>query len=282
MSGPTTPTTVRVSSYYTGRFDGDALGVMTASEELIANGNANIPGLRYGDYSKIDIDPSDDSTFWFINEYMNSGRKGVVGVFQLAPNTAVDDIGVTSIDAPVDGVLTANEDVTITIRNFGTNDITNPEVQYTINGGTAVVENYSGTIVGGASESFTFATQADLSAAGTYTIVSKTNLTGDTNTANDEVTKIVTNGLLYCEPPSDCSFGDGITKFVLETITNNPIACNTGYDDFTAMSTDLVEGTSYTLTVQTGYDSPDELASMWIDYNNNGTFEASEQVFSDV
>lgn len=282
MSGPTTPTTVRVSSYYTGRFDGDALGVMTATEELIANGNANIPGLRYGDYSKIDIDPADDATFWFINEYMNSGRKGVVGVFQLAPNTAVDDIGVTSIDAPVDGVLTANEDVTITIRNYGTNDITNPEVQYTINGGTAVVENYSGTIVGGASESFTFATQADLSAAGTYTIVSKTNLTGDTNTANDEVTKIVTSGLLYCEPPSDCSFGDGITKFVLETITNDPIPCNTGYDDFTAMSTNLDEGASYTLTVQTGYDSPDELASMWIDFNNNGTFEASEQLFSDV
>jgi len=42
---------------------------MTVNEELIAAGNANIPGLRYGDYSKIDIDPTDDTTFWFINEY---------------------------------------------------------------------------------------------------------------------------------------------------------------------------------------------------------------------
>ena len=71
---------VRVSSYYTGRYASDPLGTMTIEEQLIANGNANIPGLRYGDYSKIDIDPVNDKTFWFINEYMNSGRKNVVGV----------------------------------------------------------------------------------------------------------------------------------------------------------------------------------------------------------
>ncbi len=83
MSGPDTPSTVYVSSYFTGRLSGDPLGTMTVAEELIANGNAKIPGTRYGDYSKIDVDPSDDQTFWFINEYMNNGRKGVVGAFQI-------------------------------------------------------------------------------------------------------------------------------------------------------------------------------------------------------
>ncbi len=83
MSGPSTPSTVFVSSYYTGRMSTDPLGTMTVMEELIAQGNSNIPGLRYGDYSKMDVDPSDGSTFWFINEYMNSGRRGVVGAFQL-------------------------------------------------------------------------------------------------------------------------------------------------------------------------------------------------------
>ncbi|MEM7187004.1 MAG: choice-of-anchor J domain-containing protein [Bacteroidota bacterium] len=84
MSGPTTPSTVRVSSYYTGRLATDPLGTMTIAEELIAAGTANIPGTRYGDYSKIDIDPNDDQTFWFINEYNNGGRGGVVGVFNIA------------------------------------------------------------------------------------------------------------------------------------------------------------------------------------------------------
>ncbi|MDG1315178.1 MAG: BspA family leucine-rich repeat surface protein, partial [Flavobacteriaceae bacterium] len=95
MAGPTTPnpTNFRVSSYYTGRFNGDANGVMTASEEIIAAGNANIPGLRYGDYSKIDIDPSDDLMFWFINEYMNNGRRGVVGAFQLEALTPIANAG---------------------------------------------------------------------------------------------------------------------------------------------------------------------------------------------
>ena len=146
MSGPTTTDIVRVSSYYTGRFDGDALGTMTVAEELIANGNANIPGLRYGDYSKMDIDPADDATFWFINEYMNSGRKGVVGAFQLQPNTTVDDIGVTSITDPSSGQLTNAEEITINVRNFGINDIIDPEVQYAIDGGTPVVETFTGVL----------------------------------------------------------------------------------------------------------------------------------------
>ena len=88
MSGPNSPSTVQVSSYFTGRGSGDPLGTMTAMEEVIANGNAKIPGTRYGDYSKIDVDPADDSSFWFINEYMNGSRGGVVGVFQIQSGPA--------------------------------------------------------------------------------------------------------------------------------------------------------------------------------------------------
>lgn len=87
MSGPSTPSTVYISSYFTGRLSTDPLGTMTVSEGLIRNGNGKIPGTRYGDYSKIDVDPSDDQTFWFINEYYNSGRKGVVGAFQIQAGT---------------------------------------------------------------------------------------------------------------------------------------------------------------------------------------------------
>ena len=90
MSGPNTSSTVYISSYFTGRLASDPLGVMTITEELISNGNGKIPGTRYGDYSKIDVDPSNDSDFWFINEYYRNSRRGVVGVFQIeagAPDT---------------------------------------------------------------------------------------------------------------------------------------------------------------------------------------------------
>ena len=275
MAGPSTPnpTDFRISSYYTGRFNGDPLGTMTVTEELIAAGGQNFSSTRYGDYSKIDIDPSDDSTFWFINEYMNSGRKGVVGAFALVP-PGPDDIGVTSILSPDTGVLTSNEDIEISIRNFGSNDITNPEVQYTINGGSAVVENYSGTIVAGTTVPFTFAVQADLSAPGDYTIVSRTNLSGDNNPGNDEATKVVTNGLVYCEPAGDCSFGDGFQLVSIEEI-NNTSGCE-GYADFTNLEATLEPGNTYDLTVTTGYG--DQNVKVWIDFNDDGSFTNDEVV----
>ncbi len=275
MSGPTTTDVVRVSSYYTGRFDGDAPGVMTVAEELIANGNANIPGLRYGDYSKIDIDPADDATFWFINEYMNSGRKGVVGAFQLEPNTTVDDVGVTSITDPSSGNLTNAEEIVINVKNFGINDIIDPEVQYTIDGGTPVVETFTGVLAAGATESYTFATTADLSVQNqTYTIASRTNYGPDSNPANDEATKTVQNAIIYCNPNLDCSFGDGFELVAVEQI-NNPSGCE-GYGDFTAQIASFAAGGTYEVTFTTGYG--DQHIKGWIDFNDDGIFSNDEIV----
>ena len=198
MAGPTTPdpTNFRVGSYYTGRFDGDPAGTMTVIEEVIDVSSNNVPNIRYCDYNKMDIDPSNDSEFWFINEIIQGPRRGVVGAFQLTPPQP-NDIGMVTIDAPNSGNnLTSAEDVIVTIRNYGSNDITNPEVQYTINGGAAVVENYNGTIVAGTTEQYTFSQTADLSAQGTYDFEAKTNLPADSNTSNDTATKTVTNTIL--------------------------------------------------------------------------------------
>ena len=275
MAGPTTPnpTDNRVSSYYTGRFDGDASGVMTVQEEIIAPGNANIPGLRYGDYGKMDIDPSDDTTFWFINEYMNSGRKGVVGAFQLAPPQP-DDIGVNGMPNPITGILTAAENIEITIRNFGSNDITDPEVQYAVDGGSPVIETYSGTISAGETVSYTFTATADLSAPGNHTIIARTDLPDDSNPANDEYTKTVFNGTVYCNPSMDCSFGDGFTNVTVSDL-NHDSECE-GYADFTAFTAELAPGGSYDFTVTTGYG--DQNVRVWIDFNDDGNFTNDETV----
>ncbi|CAM3296858.1 GEVED domain-containing protein [Aequorivita lipolytica] len=198
MAGPTTPdpTTKRVSSYYTGRYASDPLNTMTIAEELIAPGNQNIPGLRYGDYSKIDLDPANDKQFWFINEYMNNGRKDVVGVFQIAPNFN-NDVGVVSIDAPVTGTLSNSEAVTVTIFNYGQNSASNIPVTFQVDGGAVISETFTGTIASAATAQYTFTATANLGTVGqTYTIVSETNLAGDEDTSNDARTKTVT----YLEP----------------------------------------------------------------------------------
>lgn len=198
MAGPTTPdpTSKRVSSYYTGRFSSDPINTMTIAEQLIAAGNQNIPGLRYGDYSKIDLDPSNDKEFWYINEYMNNGRKDVVGVFQIAPNFN-NDVGVVSIDSPETGTLSNSETVTVTIFNYGENSAANFPVTFQVDGGTVISETFSGTIASSETAQYTFTATANMGTVGTtYSITAKTNRAGDEDTSNDARTKSVT----YLEP----------------------------------------------------------------------------------
>ena len=56
---------------YTGRLAGDAPGVMTQGEGVLFAGSGSQTGLsRWGDYSSMSIDPSDNCTFWYTNEYL--------------------------------------------------------------------------------------------------------------------------------------------------------------------------------------------------------------------
>ncbi len=184
-----------VSTYFTGRHANDALGTMTITETAISLGNQNINSFsgRYGDYSKIDVDPSDNKTFWFINEINKSGTKDVVGIFKIAPDLA-DDVAVVSIDSPISSTLTNSETVTITIFNYGQNDASNFPVAYQIDGGAWITETYTGTIASSTSAQYTFYTTANLSVVGqTYVITAQTDMAGDLDNTNDASTVNVTN-----------------------------------------------------------------------------------------
>jgi hypothetical protein len=56
---------------YTGRLAGDPLGQMTLGEGTIVNGTASQThtNSRWGDYTSLNVDPIDDCTFWYVNEY---------------------------------------------------------------------------------------------------------------------------------------------------------------------------------------------------------------------
>jgi len=56
---------------YTGRLSGDPLGQMTLGEGTIINGSGvqRTTNSRWGDYTDITVDPTDDCTFWYVNEY---------------------------------------------------------------------------------------------------------------------------------------------------------------------------------------------------------------------
>jgi uncharacterized repeat protein (TIGR01451 family) len=59
------------SVWYTGRLASDPLGEMAQGEGVIINGSGSQNGTssRWGDYTSMNVDPVDDCTFWYINEY---------------------------------------------------------------------------------------------------------------------------------------------------------------------------------------------------------------------
>jgi hypothetical protein len=64
-------TTVFPGIRYTGRLAGDPLGQMTLGEGTIINGSGvqRTTNSRWGDYTDMTVDPVDDCTFWYVNEY---------------------------------------------------------------------------------------------------------------------------------------------------------------------------------------------------------------------
>lgn len=63
---------------YTGRLAGDPLGQMTQGEGTIINGSGVqlTTNSRWGDYTDLTVDPVDDCTFWYVNEYYTLAGQG--------------------------------------------------------------------------------------------------------------------------------------------------------------------------------------------------------------
>jgi hypothetical protein len=73
---------------YTGRLAGNAAGQMTQGETVMIKGKGSQEDYeRWGDYSSMNVDPSDDCTFWYTNEYLPStgsfNWKTRIGSFRL-------------------------------------------------------------------------------------------------------------------------------------------------------------------------------------------------------
>ncbi len=371
--------------HFTGRMVADPLNQMTITPTTIVPGVNSDPSSRYGDYAQLTVDPTDGKTFWFISEYFtNQGRADQVATFKFASDYNYD-VGVSNITAPVSGILSNNESISITISNYGLQSASNFSVSYQIDGNAPVTENFTGTIAPGATANYTFSTTADLSnvghtynitastalsndqdntndsasisvtnlypndmgitailapltdvslgnaeaiqieitnfggasqsnvpvsytldgttvnevaagpfapnsasvytfnqtgdfsAIGDYQLSASTHLANDSDSSNDTFSTIVTHNM--CQPASNCDYGDEITQVQFGTIDNSSSCNGTGYSDFTNISTDLMAGNNYDMTVSVGYSQ--EYFTAWIDFNDDFSFDASEKIVSD-
>lgn len=105
-----------------------------------------------------------------------------------------NDVGVNGASSPASACgLSATEDVTITLKNYGFLSQTDVPVNYQINGGTTITETVPGTIGVGETVTYTFATTANLSVEGTYNFDVWSTLALDTIYSNDSTDFVVDN-----------------------------------------------------------------------------------------
>ncbi|HCT29184.1 MAG TPA: hypothetical protein DIW31_00255, partial [Bacteroidales bacterium] len=105
------------------------------------------------------------------------------------------DAAATKIITPISSsTLTSTEKVKVLITNLGLTSIPSGlKINYKINGGSPVSQDYPTTLAAGKSVSFEFNQTADLSNPGVYTLEVYTTLASDMNTENDKVTTTIVN-----------------------------------------------------------------------------------------
>ncbi len=91
-----------------------------------------------------------------------------------------------------------------------------------------------------------------------------------------------TVALTYCVPTGAANNADEIRNFTLNNLNNNSAASDgvAGYKDYSGLvaPAQLSLTTPYIATVTSGTGSGNHGAAIWIDYDKNGTFDASEKV----
>jgi hypothetical protein len=172
------------------------------------------------------------------------------------------DAGVISIDQPaVSTPMYSSIAVSVTIKNFGLNTISNIPVSFAINGNTPVAETFTGSILPGVTAVYAFTTNY-ASPATTYNICAYTDLSADTHSYNDTTC----NSIIATTAMIDA----GITKIVL------PIGPVTIYGVNTTVAATIKNygaGTLTSVPVEYNIDGGAPISEVW-----NGTLLPGDSI----
>lgn len=166
--------------------------------------------------------------------------------------------------------------------NITTNSLTLNWNASTDNVGVTGYDVYSnGTMIGTVTS--TSANVTGLTPATAYSFYVRAKDAAGNISSNSNTLNVTTNSntVTYCASKGNSVVDEWIARVRLNTLDNSSGA-NGGYANFTNLSTTLNKSTSYTIRINAGWRSTrySEGYAVWIDYNQNGTFEASERVFS--
>jgi hypothetical protein len=224
---------------YTGRLATDAAGTMPQGEGTIFTGAGSQTGQnlsRWGDYSAITVDPTDDCTFWYTNEYIPSNGafnwKTRVGTFKFANCGAVvrNDFSIsanpTSLSVQQNQSATSTISTAVTSGSAETVSLSNSGLP----SGSSASLNPTSVAAGGSS---TLTLNAGTAAPGTYAIT----VTGTAPSATHSTTVNLT--VTAPPPANDFSIGANPTSL---SVQQNQAGTST-------ISTAVTSGTAETVSL---------------------------------
>jgi IPT/TIG domain len=148
----TSSTSVYPSIRYAGRISTDPLGALSQGEATLIAGTGIETDWsgRWGDYSSMSVDPSDDCTFWFASEYFattsDRGWRTRIGSFKFPSCGSTVTAPTISGFSPTSGPVGSN--VTITGTGFtGATSVTlrNVNAQFTVDSPTQITAKVPAT-----------------------------------------------------------------------------------------------------------------------------------------
>jgi len=106
---------------YTGRVPSDAAGTMQAENSIISGAGSQTGYTRWGDYTSLRIDPGDDCTFWYVNEYFpvtsSAGWYTRIGSFKFNSCSTSADFSMSATAARIQRNNPGSSTVTVTALN---------------------------------------------------------------------------------------------------------------------------------------------------------------------
>jgi len=108
-----------------------------------------------------------------------------------------------------------------------------------------------------------------------YEVQVRSKCPGGTPTAYSSSLFFTTVGITYCNSQGNSVDDEYISNVQFGTIDNTSADENGGYSDFTSISTPVIAGQDYPITITPFWTSTlyDEGYGVWIDFNRNGNFD---------
>jgi hypothetical protein len=223
---------------FTGRRASDPLGEMTVNEFVVVEGQATINSFRFADYAHMSVDPTNDRTFWYTNEYGGpNGKATRIVAFELSKDTT--DIAPVDLTKPASASLLSDaETVEVVVRNSGLDTAEVFQVGYIFEEGVPVIEDVTFELLPDSTYTHTFGTTVDMSIIGDYDFTIFTSLEGDQAIFNDTLRVVRSHlprfdvAVINIEGLDQLNCGDELLAGVLIT--------NLGTETLTSLTIEMV------------------------------------------